>query len=164
MGSILLHGECLVVDLLVALAVVGTGVQVTYRLATSGKASEAEATAAIADLAAAKATNEDLKRAYRVELCRYFLPIIAGFPDQAHPKQMVMHYVADNILPDISLTKRELRACERCTEAMAVLLDGHPNPFNKESTVRLTNELHLRSFAELGKPWLKRDSRSGRPG
>ena len=157
MGTMLVHAECMIIDYLVAQYVFGVGVRAVYQAATAPSSSDDQARAAINNLAAVKPTREDFKRAHRVELCRGFVPSIAGFPNETSSVQLATHCVTGDLSLGWKPTEWQLQECKRCIERVATLLEGHPNPLDKKATVRLYSEMHLRHFKQMGKPWLKRD-------
>lgn len=162
MATMLIRAESLLVDYLVATTILGIGIGAVYRTAMARDASEEQARAAIDSLAAAKTTSEDLHRAYRVELCRWFLPSIARFPDKATPAELSACHFMDG-MSDFQPGERQLRELQRCIEELATLLEGHPKPLDKEATVRLASDLHVRWLEQADRPWLKRDRNLSEP-
>ena len=119
-------------------------------------ATDEQAKSVISHLAAAKPSNEHLKQAFRVELCRWFLPYLAQFPETAEAKSLAAHYFA----ADVAEPKPDggpPQAYQQAEKRLATLLAGHPNPLDKKATVLLCSQLHVRYFANLDTPWLKRD-------
>lgn len=157
MGTILFRAECLFVDFLVALAILNTGIGAIYAAATARTASDKQARAAIAALAETVPTIQDLQRAYRVEFCRYFLPGLAGYPSNADHTALATNYVVADLPADFAPKESQAQEYQRLMRLVAALLEGHPNPLDKEATVRLASELYVRSFEEMHKPWLQRD-------
>jgi hypothetical protein len=151
-GSILMHAECLIVDYLIAHAILGFGVDVTYRVASGAGVSDEQAQSAIASLAAAKVTNEDFKQAHRVEFCRWFLPSIAAIPSDADGRTLAACHVLGDRSSDFKPNEKQLSEYRRSVQQIATLLEGHPNPLDKEATIRLAGQLHARFFDELDKP------------
>jgi hypothetical protein len=160
-GRMLVRSECLLVDFLVAQAVLGIGGNAAYQAAIAPKASEDHAKAAIAILADAKLANEDLKRTYRIEFCRWFLPCVATIPGDAAAKELATYFVVEwaalDAPPTASTVKSYQYVCDQSIRHITTLLEGHPNAFDKAATIRLGSELHVRAFEQMEFPYLKRD-------
>ena len=156
MGTILIRSECLIVDYLIALAILRIGVTTMVEAATAPGVSDEQARTALSSLANAKVTNEDVKQACRVEFCRWFLPYVASFPNKSDRIELVTHYFAADLSHDFEPTERQAREYDRSIRQIAILLERHSMPFDKEATTRLGSQLHLRHFEELEKPWLER--------
>lgn len=159
MGRLQLHAECLLVDLLIATSNLNRGIRAVFHAAMNDRASADQRKRAIAALAGAEITPADFAAAYRVELCRWFLPTLAGYPDEPDPEKLTSHYAAE--LLDVGDTGQapnaaQLRAAERFRRDLATVLTDHPRPFNKQDTVRLANDLHLSYVDSLSRPWLTR--------
>src|SRR5438128_1820749 len=119
MGRTLLRSECLIVDYLVAQFIFGYGARHAFQVAMSSLATEEQAKDVIATLAKAKSTTDDLKSAYRVEVCRWFLPYIAGFPKDADALLLARYYVAADVDAERRLSDRQLNDYERSIRQIA---------------------------------------------
>ena len=157
MGSMLVRSECMIVDFLVAQAILGIGAQEAYAVAVAPGASEDQTKSAIGILAAVRVTNEDLKRAYRIEFCRWFLPFIAGIPQSANHLELATRYIAGDVLPDYKPSIKAAEDERRSIRQIAILLEGHPQALDKKATIRLGSQLHAQLFRQMDAPWIKRD-------
>ena len=156
MASTVLRGECLFIDYLVGIAILTVGKASLERAATAPQASTGQARKAIATLSVARPRRDDLKRALRVELCRFFVPMIAKYPDTTSSDDLAAHWlsefdaIADELLP------KETRGLKKRIALTQSLLEGHPRPFDKKDTVRCASNLLKAVLGELGKPVIKR--------
>jgi hypothetical protein len=152
-GQILLDSEAMLVDFLVGLAVLWIGVAATYRFATADGVPQLLALDSIERLARCRVDMGVLKRAYRVEYCRWTLPYIAAFLDKGTTKELIEHYLFGQFEagPDYQPSDRAIAERDRAIRDISFLLDGHRKPLDKEATTRLGSELHLRLFKELDK-------------
>lgn len=156
LGSMLLRAECLFVDYLVGNAILAIGVESLSQAAMAAGAADDKAKSVISDLAAAETNSDHLKQAFRVELCRWFLPHLAQFPSTAEPKSLAAHFFAPDLF-DTKPTKEERQDYQRAQERLATLLEGHPHPLNTKATALLCSQLHVHYFASLNTAWLRRD-------
>lgn len=156
LGTMLLRAECLIVDYLVAIVILGMGVEATAQAATAAGATDDQAKKSIARLADAGANCDHLKQSLRVELCRWFLPYLAEFPDKPDPRSLAAKFYAPDSF-DSKPTAAQVQASQEATEKLAIVLEGHPNPLDKKATTLLCSQIHVRCFASLGTPWPKRD-------
>ncbi len=158
MGALQLRAECLIVDLLIAKANLSLGIRGAFQAAMSELATADQRKRAIAGLAQAEVQPAEVAAAYRVELCRWFLPTLANYPDEADPETLARHYAAE--LLDVGDTGQapnaaQLREAERFRRDLAAVLADHPHPFDKQATVRLAGELYLSHIDTLARPWLE---------
>lgn len=156
LGDMLNRTEGMVVDLLVASAIIGMGSVTATKIAMSPQATEQHSLRALDTLLHARLTQEDFKRALRTELCGWFVPCVANFPDHAAPSELVNHLLADDVEPDFKPNEKQLAAYRRLHSQITRLLDGHPHPFDKRATVELSSGVHVDIFREMNKPWLQR--------
>lgn len=156
LGEILNRSEGMVVDLLVASAIIGMGSETALTIAMSRQVSEQQALQILEALRQARLTQEDFKRALRTELCGWFVPCVANFPARATPSELANHMLADDVDPDFKPNEKQLAAYRRLHAQITRLLDGHPRPFDKPATVKLSSDIHVKIFREMDKPWLQR--------
>lgn len=157
MGALQLRAECLIVDLLIAKANFSLGIRGAFQAAMSELATADQRKRAIAGLAQAEVQPADVAAAYRVEICRWFLPTLADYPDSTDPETLARHYAAE--LLDAGGTGQapnaaQLREAERFRRDLAAVLADHAHPFDKQATVRLAGELYLSHIDSLDRPWL----------
>ena len=157
MGGMLIRSECLVVDFLVALAVLNFGAQAAYQTALAPTVTDEQVRAAMEMLAKSKVTAKEFQRTQRIEFCRWFLPLVAGLPRSAGHEKLAASYVAGEWIQGSKLSERELREYQRSIRDVAALLKEHPNPLDKAATIRLGSQLLVRRFAESDKPWITRN-------
>lgn len=156
LGDMLKRTEGMIVDLLVASAVIGMGSVTAMKIAISSQATEQQSLKVLDTLLHARLTHEDFKRALRTELCGWFVPCVANLPDHAAPSELANHMLADDVEPDFKPNEMQLAAYRRLHGQITRLLDGHPLPFDKRATVKMSSEIHVNVFREMDKPWLQR--------
>lgn len=159
-ANILLASECLVLDFLVGIAVLGIAVSSVHHFSVCEGAPESLSREWIKRLANSKVRPEVLKRAYRVEYCRWILPYLAGYPENGTTQELVRHYLfgLSEPAPDYKPSEAQKQENDRAVRDIVFLLDGHQNAFDKDATTGLGSDFYLRLFNELDKPFGDRSS------
>ncbi len=156
LGNMLLDAEVLLVDLLVATAILGVAADGLQSAALSPRATLTQAKAVIDALARSKPPIDHLKRACRIELCRWSFPTVASFPERGTLAEYVKYHLAADLTPDTTLSDKALAAYRTVYQQICQVLADHPRPFDKAATVRLLGELTAQWLDELDKPWSQR--------
>jgi hypothetical protein len=155
MGSMILQGQCMLVDYLVGLAVYGTGAAAVRRVGLGDGVDETIRRRCIDQLTAMQLRPEDYKQALRVEFCRWFLPQVAAYPAGATPAELARFYLESDDGEGFQPTERQKRARQRFVDLTAQLLAGHPKPFDKAETARLASRIKAESIHNVEQPWRK---------
>ncbi len=158
-AKVLLASECMLVDFLVAIAVLGIGVSSVCEFSTAENVPDQLARESIKLLAACRVGKDVVKRAYRVEYCRWILPYLAAFPNDGSTEELVKHYMfgLSEPAPDYKPSERQQQENDRAVRDISFVLEGHKNPFDKDATTRLGSFFYVHLFEEIDKNALDRN-------
>jgi hypothetical protein len=155
-AEMLVRSECMNVDYLIAQCIQGIGIHSTYQVATSPGVSNHLACMAIDRLASAKIGVELCNQSHRVEFCRYVVPWIAAFPVAAGPTELAKCFVLGPFGAATERSSEIETEYRRSIRQTAILIEGHPHPFDKEATVRTASSLVAQVIEDSYQPNSKR--------
>jgi hypothetical protein len=162
MGSMVLQGQCMLVDYLVGMAVYAIGAAGVRRIGLCDGVDDKIRRRCIEQLTAMQLRAEDYKQTLRVEFCSWFLPQIAAYPEGAAPAELARFYIECEDGEGFQPTERQKRARQRFVDLTAQLLDGHPKPFDKDETVLLASRIKAESIRNVEQPWRKTNALAAR--
>ncbi|MBI4586242.1 MAG: hypothetical protein HY717_19705 [Planctomycetes bacterium] len=154
---LVISGEGHAVDYLMGSGPLNLGLAGVRNLAAHEAIPDAELTGWIEFLEKNPIATEEVAQSLKVELCWFFIPrVVVKLPETTGSADLAGPLAA--ILAG-ELEKEAYRAS--LEKLLAALLKGHPAPFRKVETVKLTGRYFAQALENLRRPWGERRSITG---